>query len=153
MARRMSAFRRAQMIRDIVEARHDLTALAAEYGLTPDQMAAWIDEPKNRRVLRGLCVLADLQAQVLLSRYRMLAVSRLIKLATSEGEGDVARRACVDLLRADMKRADGVEERETEEASDVSALREAIYGQIAGQNDDARPEQTDGREGEEEVLS
>ncbi len=133
MARGISPKKRSLMIRDIIEAQHDLTGLAKEHGLSPDQMAAWIDEPANRRVLRGLCVLADLQTQVLLSRYRMLAVTRLIKLATSEGEGDIARRACVDLLRADLKRADGVDEPEEQQRQDASALREAIYGQEGGQ--------------------
>lgn len=142
MAQRIGVKKRSEMIRDIIEAQHDLTGLARAHDLSPDQMAAWIDEPANRRVLRGLCVLADLQTQVLLSRYRMLAVTRLIKLATSEGEGDIARRACVDLLRADLKRADGADEPEDQQRQDASALREAIYGQEGGQEGG----QTDGHE-------
>ncbi len=115
--------RSKRLIRDLVAAEHDLIELGQLHRLTPDDLARWIADPTNQQTLAGLCRLADLQTQILLSRYRLLAASRLIRLATGdEGDGeeksggssggscgrgsDVARRACVDLLKLDLKRAD-----------------------------------------------
>lgn len=101
--------RHLQLIQDMLHAEHDVLALAERYRLKPSDLAEWAIEPEHHRVLRGLCVLADLQTQLVLSRYRRLAAGRLIRLATDESDektAEVARKACVDLLRADMKRAD-----------------------------------------------
>lgn len=110
MSKRIGPKRQAALIQDILGAQHDLVALAEEHRLNPDDLAAWVSDVSNQRVLSGLCKLADLQTQILLSRYRLLAATRLIKLATeedqAEGKPDVARRACVDLLRLDLKRAE-----------------------------------------------
>jgi hypothetical protein len=102
---------RERLVADILAGEHDVLALGERYKLKPDELAAWVIEPENHRVLRGLCVLADLQTQLVLSRYRRLAAGRLIRLATDEGDekaAEVSRKACVDLLRLDMKRADAV---------------------------------------------
>ena len=108
MGQKISKRRRASLIADLVEAKGDLMALAQSHHLSPDDLAQWVGQPENATCLTGLCVLADLQTQVLLSRYRLVAASKLIELATREDEGkpDVARRACVDLLKLDLKRAD-----------------------------------------------
>lgn len=104
---RVTKAKRDRLIADIMSAEHDVVALARTHELTPDQLAEWAAGEDNRRCLGGLCVLADIQTQLLLSRYRLLAATRLIKLATDEeGSGDIARRACVDLLKLDLKRAD-----------------------------------------------
>lgn len=113
MARRISAKRRAALIHDLVNADFDLTALHDKYGLSPDNLSQWIQDENNHRCLAGLCVLADLQTQLLLSRYRLIAAGKLYELASREpGAGksdqDIARRACVDLLKLDLKRADFV---------------------------------------------
>ena len=116
--------RSKRLIRDLIAAEHDLVELAQLHRLTPDDLAAWIAQPDHQNTLAGLCVLADLQTQLLLSRYRLLAAGRLIQLATGSdgtteggsgggtsggsGGGDVARRACVDLLKMDLKRAPGL---------------------------------------------
>lgn len=115
MARRISAKRRAALIRDLINANFDLTSLHEKYALSPDNLSQWIQEEKNHRCLAGLCVLADLQTQLLLSRYRLLAAGKLIELATGPPEDskagvESARRACVDLLKLDLKRADIVAE-------------------------------------------
>ncbi|MEX0652666.1 MAG: hypothetical protein WD534_03545 [Phycisphaeraceae bacterium] len=137
MAKRvMSGKRRAALLRDIFNAEHDVVGLAEAHGLTPERLATWAGESDNQACLAGLCVLADYQTQLLLSRYRLLAANRLIRLATQEEEGtgaDVARRACVDLLKLDLKRAmehtsgsAGDEGEETGE-EDVTALRAALF--------------------------
>ena len=133
--------RRRDLIGDIVEAKHDLVTLAVEHNLEPDDLAEWVADPINHRTLNGLCVLADMQTQVLLSRYRLLAANRLIKLATDEesgGSNDVARRACVDLLKLDLKRADisGMDQGAMEAVKKnvltgvggTDELREILYG-------------------------
>lgn len=136
MARRISAKRRAALIHDLINADFDLTELHTKYRMSPDQLSQWIREESNNQCLAGLCVLADLQTQLLLSRYRLLAAGRLIELATAvpeEGRGglDNARRACVDLLKLDLKRADintAVGNRELTEAPDETAsLRRLLY--------------------------
>ena len=141
MSRKISTKRRRQLIGDIISAKHDLISLSDQYNLEPDDLAAWIADPNNHRTLSGLCVLADLQTQVLLSRYRLLAAGRLIKLATEEGpenSGDVARRACVDLLKLDLKRADvddvGLRSTKSfghdpgDDDCDMGTLRKMLYG-------------------------
>jgi len=76
-------------------------------------------------------VLADVQTQLLLSRFRLLAASRLIRLATDEqGNADITRRSCVDLLRLEMKRADLHGASQPEDA-DVASLRDALYARLA----------------------
>ena len=95
------------LIEDVLHARVDVLGLLERRGVSAAELAGWVLDEENRRVLAGLCVLADFQTQVLLSRYRLVAAGRLIKLATEEGEGDVARRACVDLLKLELKRAEG----------------------------------------------
>jgi hypothetical protein len=144
MPSRIGTKRRASLIEDIFNSEHDLVSLAAAHELSPDKLAAWANNLTNQRCLTGLCLLADLQTQVLLSRYRLLAAGRLIKLATQDDQdttADVARRACVDLLKLDLKRtepaargeapAPTADERSADEGR--AALRDLLYGS----NDDA----------------
>ncbi len=111
MPRKISAKRRSALIKDLINADFDLTALHSKYALSPDSLSQWIQDETNHRCLAGLCVLADLQTQLLLSRYRLIAAGRLIELATNQPDDskaglENARRACVDLLKLEMKRAD-----------------------------------------------
>lgn len=135
MSEQVSAQQREQLIEALFSARRDVLDLAAEHRLTPEQLAAWAAREDNRRCLANLCALADLQSQLLLARYRVVAANRLIRLATDEADdakrADVARRACVDLLRAEV-RPDAPEP--DEDASD-SELRRLMYGHEEG--DDA----------------
>lgn len=132
----MTRGRQAALLRDIFNAEHDVVALAEKHELTPSDLAAWAGERATQARLAGLCALADYQTQLLLSRYRLLAANRLIRLATQEDSGtsdDVARRACVDLLKLEMKRAtsDGAsteaDAAEATEADGVEALRAALF--------------------------
>jgi len=109
--KKMSKKRREELIADVFEARRDLSGLAAAHRMSPDDLANWIAEEENQRCLTGLCLLADLQTQLMLSRYRQVAVTELIKQASGEGSDETgasveqSRKACVDLLKADLKRA------------------------------------------------
>lgn len=99
-----------KLLDDILMARHDLHGLAQAHGFSATQLARWIGKPANQKTLAGLCLLADYQTQLLLSRYRSLAATRLIKLAGEEGDGsaETARKACGDLLRLDLKRTEAI---------------------------------------------
>jgi len=137
MPRRISAKRRATLINDLINADFDLTALHNKYALSPDSLSRWIQDEENHRCLAGLCVLADLQTQLLLSRYRLIAAGRLIDLATSQPEDgknglDTSRRACVDLLKLELKRADidagfVVRNTDSQPADGVDSLRRLLY--------------------------
>lgn len=139
MSKKINAERREQLIQDILAAQQDLVALGERHGLSADDLAGWVAEPETQKTLGGLCLLADLQTQILLSRYRLVAAGRLIRLAAEDGSSDsreVARRACVDLLKLDLKRVDamgaesgGLDGVDEEVAGGVgAALRRLLYG-------------------------
>ena len=141
---RLTTARREALIRDILNAEHDLMGLGQTHQLTPDQLAHWIEQPGNRQCLLGLCLLADVQTQLLLSRYRLLAANRLIRLATHEDESikdDTARRACVDLLRLDLKRVDGSfdPDESIDDESSLPDLRQWLYGDADQAGDASEP--------------
>lgn len=145
MKRKMSKKKRGELIADVFEARRDLSGLAEAHRMSPDDLAEWIGREENQRCLTGLCLLADLQRQLMLSRYRQVAVTELIKQASggaSNGGEDAScvsveqsRKACVDLLKADLKRADVTSNaRGADEAAglslseEVASIRSALYG-------------------------
>ena len=102
MVHSLSAEQHALLIADIVAAEADWTGIAERHGLSPEDLSAWAREESNQQTLRGLCVLADLQTQVLMSRCRLLAATKLLSLATGGEEAlrpkSPARRAstCCD---------------------------------------------------------
>ncbi|MEM6257289.1 MAG: hypothetical protein AAGI37_03125 [Planctomycetota bacterium] len=97
------------LIQDLARAEHDILSFAESHGLSLSELVDWAAEPKTRRLLSGLCVLADAQTQLLLSRYRLIAATRLIAQATAEDAAlppEQVRRACVDLLKTELARAE-----------------------------------------------
>ncbi len=76
--------------------------IAAQVGMSLAELAAWAVDPANAHTLEGLARLADTRAQMLLSGYRAAAAVRLIEIATDKEKGELSRKACVDLLRADL---------------------------------------------------
>lgn len=137
LSHRITTRQQSELIADIIAAEADWTGIAERHGLTPEELSAWARREANRETLRGLCVLADLQAQVLMSRCRLLAATRLLSLATGGEEGaapEVARKACVDLLRLDMRSPEAAAERGrgASDGAELDAaheeLRRALYG-------------------------
>ncbi|MEM1108245.1 MAG: hypothetical protein AAGH99_06100 [Planctomycetota bacterium] len=141
---KMSRARRSALLADVFEARRDLSGLAETHRLSPDDLAEWIGREENQRCLTGLCLLADLQTQLMLSRYRQVAVTELIKQASGEGSDGVSggagvsveqsRKACVDLLKADLKRAEAGlggstmdKDGELSAMQEVSSIRAALF--------------------------
>jgi len=60
-----------------------------------------MDESANRCTIARMCRSADVQAELLLSQFRLHAATRLVRLATAEvsQRGDeTIRRACQDVL-------------------------------------------------------
>lgn len=118
------------LLDDLAIAEHDVLSLADRHGLSLDALIAWAQRPDTRRALAGLCVLADAQAQLLLSRYRLVAASRLIAQVTAEADAlpaEQVRKACVDLLKTELSRAgDLAPEEDAGEDAELDALREAM---------------------------
>lgn len=90
------------LIRRFVDADRSPAELAAELGLTLRELAAWGREPANVAALRSMARLSDIRAQMLLSHYRAVAAANLIKIAADGESSELARKACVDLLDADL---------------------------------------------------
>lgn len=116
-----------KLILDLAKAEHDILSFATAHGLSLDDLVDWAAKPETRRTLAGLCVLADAQTQLLLSRYRLVAATRLIGQATAEDEtlsAEQVRKACVDLLKTELSRAASLgvtEPAEEDEAFDALA--------------------------------
>ena len=116
-----------KLIMDLARAEHDILSFAKAHDLTLDDLVDWSAKPQTRRTLAGLCVLADAQTQLLLSRYRLVAATRLISQATSEDDtlsAEQVRKACVDLLKMELSRAaslSGGDEPEKDEAFEALA--------------------------------
>lgn len=115
------------LLADLTGAEHDILSLATRHNLSLDELVDWACQPQTRRTVAGLCVLADAQTQLLLSRYRLVAATRLIGQATGDAETlspEQVRKACVDLLKTELSRAaelDRGEQPEKDEAFDALA--------------------------------
>ncbi|MGI9012967.1 MAG: hypothetical protein ACR2GY_01815 [Phycisphaerales bacterium] len=94
----------AAIISAIVEAQVDLNGLAEAGECSLEQLAAWIATVDHRQTLQALSDLADTCTQMLVNRYRAAAAARLFELANQDDPKmlETARKACVDLLRADL---------------------------------------------------
>jgi LPS sulfotransferase NodH len=77
--------------------------LARELGLTLEQMAQWISQPRNLNTVTSLVRLANLRTDLILSRFRANAVAHLVGIAGSAEPNELSRKACVDLLNAQMQ--------------------------------------------------
>jgi len=131
----MSRAKHKQLIADIIAAEADWTGIGERHNLTPERLSHWAQQDQNQLTLRGLCVLADLQTQILLSRCRLVAATRLLSLASGNEDGatpEISRKACVDLLRMDLRSTESELSDQGSADEAVSAmgqeLRKALYG-------------------------
>ena len=92
----------AFLVEQLLEGSLRPAEIAAQVGMSLAELAVWAVDPANARTLEGLARLADTRAQMLLSGYRAAAAVRLIEIATDKEKGELSRKACVDLLRADL---------------------------------------------------
>lgn len=129
------------LLRDLLDARGDLGTLASAHSITLCDLAQWASDENNFHLLDGICRLADMQAQVLMSRYRLAATGRLIQMATEQEPSELSRKACVDLLKLDVRPTDKrhvVDEAEDDDTSlDVTSLRRFLYDDSDDQNEPA----------------
>ncbi len=121
MNRNISPERSLEIIADLAEASLDIRGLMLKYGVDREDLARWMLTEKTQRILAGLCILTDYQTQLMLSHYRVTAVTRLVEMAQRPKERfdidgirlreadqpkpldpDLVRKACVDLLRLNM---------------------------------------------------
>ncbi len=119
-----------QLIEQIAEGNHTPTELASTHDLPLHRLARWATRPANARVLAGLAYLADMRTQMLLSRFRANAAIQLITIATNKEPTEMSRKACVDLLKADLnvfpRYRDQEMERAIEQAVDERAIINAL---------------------------
>lgn len=120
------------LLQDLAGAEHDVLSLAKRHGLSLGDLVDWACERETRRTVSGLCVLADAQTQLLLSRYRLIAATRLIAQATSDDDtlsAEQIRKACVDLLKTELSRAASLDQHEeVEEDIAFEAFARAMSG-------------------------
>lgn len=146
MNRILSPKRMLDLVNDLCDFRVDIPALMVKHGLDREDLAKWMQTKHTQNTLNGLCMLADYQAQLMASQYRVAALSRLVELATEkqdiDSESDAAlvrsktahrelmRKACVDLLNANMERMDPItRETATDEEQPIAALREQLHAE------------------------
>lgn len=141
---KLTAKQKASLVNDLCDFRVDIEALLARHGISRLQLAQWMQTRETQVTLAGLCMVADYQAQLMASQYRVTALSRLVELATQKEEIDaeedasqrrsrsaqreVTRKACVDLLKADMHRIDPVTVQALGESMlPAEAIRKLVY--------------------------
>ena len=86
----------------MLSGRLSLDAVGTRMNCTAVEAARRLWSAPYREGALALIRLADAQAQLALSRARILAVERLTELVIDAESDDLARRAAVDLLRADV---------------------------------------------------
>lgn len=124
------------LLHDLARAQDDVLALGERHGVGLSALSAWASEPKTQRTVAGLCLLADLQTQLLLSRYRLVAATRLVGQATGQDESltpEQVRKACVDLLKIELDRVAAVSLEAAEALDDpaLDELKRAVLGEGA----------------------
>jgi hypothetical protein len=93
---------RVRLIEAFAQSDQAVPEVAAALGLTLPQLAAWAAEPGTLATLERLARLADVRAQIMVSRFRANAAIRLIQIAAGEDASELSRKACVDLLTVDL---------------------------------------------------
>lgn len=102
MIEHSSTEREPMLVRGVVESDSTLSELAQEFEMPACEVAQWLTRPQTLRVVQGHALLLDIRAQMLVSRFRASAAAKLISIATSAEPSELSRRACVDLLNADL---------------------------------------------------
>ncbi len=143
--------RSERLMHSLYEAQQDLDELARRERLTLTWLAGWATQPDTIAALDGLCRLNDVRAQLLVSRYRTLAAARLFELAKDEGAGELARKACVDLLKVCLIPLTGGEVAAERAGAVPSVIDEGAVRRLLGElgrEAGAPPEAADGGEAE-----
>lgn len=107
--------------------------IATDMRLSLRQLAQLTSAPETLRVLEQLARLSDLRTQMIVNRYRANAAVHLANLVATEDNSEIARKACVDLLKADVapfgaRQTDAlvVEEASAPAEPSIDAIRDAL---------------------------
>ncbi len=128
--RRSSIALTEQLLEQLVQGKLAPAQLTEQLGLTLTELAKWASQPKNANILENLARLADVRTQMLVSEYRATAAIRLIEIATDSEGGEVSRKACVDLLRADLGVFKQTPTQTNEDQSPAQPSEEAILNAL-----------------------
>jgi hypothetical protein len=105
-------------VRAILEGQRDLVAWLLDDAEPAEHRLAVLRQLHATGLIRQVCDLADLQAQVMLSRYRPALVGRLLNVAMNDdAPPEQVRRALVDLLKLDLRPRGAVPEADAEDRS------------------------------------
>lgn len=115
-----------RLIEQLVHGERSPSELADEHEISLERLAKWSSDPANARVLAALSHLSDIRTQMLLSRYRANAAVQLINIATASQPTELSRKACVDLLKADLKVFRRDDEQVLEQAVDEHVIIRAL---------------------------
>lgn len=93
--------RYAAMLRDLAAGVTDLHDFAARHSMSRLALAKWTSRPRHAAIIDELAVLAERRAALLLATSRADAARTLKEIALDPDikARDVARKACVDLLK------------------------------------------------------
>lgn len=90
----------------VLEAIHDshadLIGLASRLGLSLNELGLWMTDRQNSAKVDGLLRLEDARLQMMLNHYRRAAAANLVRIANAPEPGELARKACVDILRMEI---------------------------------------------------
>ncbi|MBI1370292.1 MAG: hypothetical protein GC162_16780 [Planctomycetes bacterium] len=90
------------LLRSLIHADVDIAALEQKLGVRLERVATWAMDPATHEMVEGLLCWLNMQAQIAINGSRLAAVSRLCQLALQEGNAESARKACEDLLSANL---------------------------------------------------
>lgn len=131
---------------DAVDARHaellgvmlggveDVALTAQRLAMSPAEVAAWASSLDTRRAVAGVRMLADVQAELALSRLRVHAVNRLAKLALDDDvpveTGRKAAQAllCVTVDRVAGRMPESTDAQEYGVEEELASIRAALFG-------------------------
>jgi len=95
-----------RLLRRVLSPELDVVALARSEATSPAELASWAGRVTTDELLSALRRLQDSHTQLMIARFRMTAVARLVDLITDETLQDrmpeTVRRACHDLLSSDL---------------------------------------------------
>jgi len=119
-----------RVLADLYSGSVDLKRLATRLNLSLSELAQWASTERGARSLWSLRRLAEQRAGLALSRAKADAARALLKLARQGESKEIARKACVDLLRLSSDASVKPDDREDDELSpqEQRAWREALEG-------------------------
>lgn len=78
----------------------DSAKLAQRTGLSQLAIWRWMAEPSSMRLIQGMMHMQEVGNQCFANLTHRSAIARLVQISRDDAKPDVARKACVDLLKA-----------------------------------------------------